>query len=55
MALTTCSECGSNLSSKAAACPGCGASQRDRISTLAKVCAVVLGLVVGFLLLNELG
>jgi hypothetical protein len=45
MALTVCKECGNQVSTKADACPHCGAKQKRRISTLG-----CLGMVVIFFL-----
>jgi DNA-directed RNA polymerase subunit RPC12/RpoP len=48
MAMTTCKECGKEVSDTAKTCPHCGARQRQKTSILIKIIAVPL---VGFLLL----
>lgn len=54
MAMTKCKECGKDISTKADACPNCGAKQ-VRTSGCAKVVLVLLGLVLFGSLLNQCG
>jgi uncharacterized paraquat-inducible protein A len=50
MALTTCKECGGQISSQAAACPHCGnqlkQSASGGLATLGWGCLVILGLAI---------
>lgn len=46
MALKRCKECGGNVSSKAASCPGCGAPTKRKSSFAGVGCLVLIGIVV---------
>lgn len=54
MAMTTCKECGNELSTKAEACPKCGA-KRPRTSGCLQIILVLIGLIILLPILSECG
>lgn len=49
MAITTCKECGGKVSTKADACPGCGAKRNVAAKSFSKLFGKLVGIVVGLI------
>lgn len=53
MAMTKCSECGKEISSKAKACPSCGVEVKQKVTFLKAVGVILAGIIVVTIMVNR--